>query len=117
MPTSLPDFLRHILDECNYIVGVSRGRSKEQLLNDETMKRAVARSIEIIGEAVKKLDPEFVSKYPHVEWKRIARSRDRIIHHYFDIDYDIVWNIVHDKIPDLKNHVEEILKELERGDA
>ena len=112
MPTSLPDFLQHILDECNYITAVSKGKSLEELLEDETMKRALTRSIEIIGEAVKKLDDEFKAKQPHIEWKKIARSRDRIIHHYFGIDYDIIWQIITEKIPPLKDYIGEIITEL-----
>ena len=78
------------------------------------MKRAITRSIEIIGEAAKKLDDDFKHKYPHVEWKKIAGSRDRIIHHYFGIDYDIIWEIVTDKIPPLKDYMEEIISELKK---
>ena len=111
MSTSLRDFLQHILEECNYILSVSRNLSYEEFLEDETLKRAVTRSIEIIGEAVKKLDNEFRSKYPEVEWKKMAQSRDRIIHHYFGIDYDIIWKITNEKIPFLRDYVEEIIKQ------
>ena len=58
MSPSQPDFLQHILDECNYILKVTQGKSREFCFEDETMKRALVRSIEVIGEAVKKLDED-----------------------------------------------------------
>ncbi len=81
-------------------------------MDDETYKRAIIRSIEVIGEAVKKLDDDFRNKYPHIEWKKMARTRDKMIHHYFGIDYDIVWEIVTEKIRPLKEYIEEITLEL-----
>lgn len=115
MLNSLPDFLKHILDECDYILNVSKGKNREQLLDDETHKRAIVRSIEVIGEAVKKLDDDFRNKYPHIEWKKMARTRDKMIHHYFGIDYDIVWEIITEKIAPLKQYIEEIIIELQNS--
>ena len=62
--------------------------------------RAVVRSIEIIGEASKKIDEEFKATHPPIEWKKMAGARDKLIHDYFGIDYDIVWDIIVTKIPD-----------------
>ncbi len=110
MSPSLLDFLRHILDECNYILSVSNGKTQEQVLNDPTFQRSIVRSIEIIGEASKKLNEEFRNKYPQIEWKRMAKSRDKMIHHYFGIDYEIVWEIITQKIPGLQEYVQKILE-------
>lgn len=111
MSTSPRDFLQHILEECNYITGASKGLPRDRFVEDETLKRAMTRSIEIIGEAVKKLDEEFRAKYPGIEWKKLAGARDRIIHHYSGIDYDIIWEIVEEKVPQLKDYIEEIISE------
>lgn len=69
--------------------------------------------MEIIGEATKKLDDDFRLKNPQIEWKKIAGTRDIMIHHYFGIDYDIVWNIITEKIPDLQFEVTRIIEALE----
>jgi uncharacterized protein with HEPN domain len=67
------------------------------------------RSLEIIGEAPKKLDDEFKSVNHHIEWKKIAGTRDKLIHDYFGIDYDIVWDIIQTKIPDLDYFLKELV--------
>ena len=88
------ELLRHIQDETNFILQHTTAISKEQLLNDEVLCRAIIRSLEIIGEAAKKIDEEFKSDYPQIEWKKIAGTRDKLIHEYFGVDYDIVWDII-----------------------
>lgn len=111
MSPSQPDFLQHILDECNFILIVAEGKPRDSVLEDETLKRAIVRSLEIIGEATKKLDDDFRLQHPQIEWKKIAGTRDIMIHHYFGIDYDIVWSIITDKIPELQFCLEEIIRE------
>jgi uncharacterized protein with HEPN domain len=68
------------------------------------------RSIEIIGEAVKKLPDEVRDNYPDFEWKSMAGMRDKLIHDYFGVDYDIVWDVVTNKIPALKEKIQKIIK-------
>jgi len=74
------EYLKHIAEECLFILSVSKGLSKEAFLNDEILKRATVRSLEIIGEATKKIPTEFRSKYSSIEWKSMAGMRDRLIH-------------------------------------
>lgn len=114
MYPSQPEFLQHILDECNYILKVTAGKKSEDVLKDDTLKRALVRSIEIIGEAVKQLDDDFRLRFAHVEWKKIAGTRDMMIHHYFGIDYDMVWEIITEKIPELQHSITDIIEELKR---
>lgn len=78
------------------------------------MKRASVRSLEVIGEATKNLSEEFKEKYPVVEWKKIAGMRDKLIHHYFGINWDIVWDVIQNKLPDMGNEIR-ILVEKEYG--
>ncbi len=105
------EFLRHILDECRYALKVTKGKTSEEVLSDETLTRALVRSLEIIGEATKRLDDDFTARYPHVEWKKMAGTRDKMIHHYFGIDYKIMWSIITEKLPDLEGFITEILEE------
>jgi len=69
---------------------------------DETLQRAFTRSLEIIGEAVKKLPAEFKDSHNEVNWKEVAGMRDVLIHEYFGVDYEIVWSVVKNDIPELK---------------
>jgi uncharacterized protein with HEPN domain len=83
--------------------------TRDKFFNDETLKRAFVRSIEIIGEATKKLSDELKQNYPNIEWKAIAGMRDRLIHDYFGIDYEIVWDVVINKIPQLHTEIQQII--------
>ena len=70
---------------------------RELFLRDETLKRAFVRSLEIIGEAVKQVPEVFRAKYPQVEWRKMAGTRDRLIHDYLGVDYELVWDIVENR--------------------
>ncbi len=104
------EYLNHILDETAYIMADSAKVNKAEFLENGTLKRAYVRSIEVIGEAVKQLPDELRRKYSAIEWREIAGMRDRLIHVYFGIDYDIVWDVVINKIPVLDKEVKQILE-------
>jgi uncharacterized protein with HEPN domain len=76
---------------------------------DETLKRAVTRSLEIIGEATKKIPADFKFKWNTNSWKSMACMRDRLIHEYFGVNYRIVWDVVKTKIPILHVQIQELL--------
>jgi uncharacterized protein with HEPN domain len=103
------DYLRHILVEVEYLLVQSQGLSFDRFASDETLRRAFVRSLEIIGEAVKNLPEEFRASHPEVEWRPIARMRDRLIHGYFGVDYQIVWDVVQEKLPELKRNIQKII--------
>lgn len=109
MPLSSLEYIHHIIDEIKYLIAESNGLSKAEFLRNETLKRAFVRSIEIIGEASKKVLPEFKSRHPEIEWKAIAGMRDRLVHDYFGVDYDIVWDVIQNKIPDLYKQTTKII--------
>ena len=79
----------------------------EKFINNPVLGRAFVRSLEVIGEAVKKLPIEIREKYPKVPWKNIAGMRDVLIHDYFGIKYEIVWKTVKERIPELRKQIEE----------
>jgi len=106
------ELLRHILDEVDFVLINTKGKTKDVVINDGILCRAIVRSLEIIGEATKKLDEEFTAAHPHIEWKKMARTRDKLIHDYFGVDYDIVWNIVETKLPELKEFIDGIFNDV-----
>lgn len=110
MLPSLLDFLQHIIHECHYIVDAKEGKTLDDLLSDETYSKAIVRSLEIIGEATKKLPEELRKKYPLVHWTEIAGMRDVLIHNYFGVDYDVVFNTINQDIPDLYRELKRIVE-------
>jgi len=111
MPRSHLELLHHIADELDFLLSESAGVDEATFLDDEKAKRAFARSFEIIGEATKNLPNALTRKYPEVEWKAMARMRDRLIHRYFGVDYGLVWNTVKDDIPGLARKISRIIAE------
>lgn len=102
-------YCEHILAEAEYLTAASAGISREAFLTDETLKRAFVRSLEIIGEAVKQIPDDFRARYPQVEWRKMAGTRDKLIHDYLGVDYELVWDIAQSKIPGLRKAMAEIL--------
>lgn len=109
MSPSLRNYLQHINDEVQYLHTVTTGLDKTDFLANDTLKRAVVRSLEIIGEAVKQLPPASRNEHPEIPWRSIARMRDRLIHHYFGIDYDIVWDILMTQLEPLSHAIKHML--------
>lgn len=94
-------FLADIRLSCERITRYLDGFTYEQFLADEKTYDAVLRHLTIIGEAAKQIPGNVQVKHPTVEWRKIARFRDIVVHHYFAIDNQIVWDIVTTKVPDL----------------
>lgn len=109
MSKELKEYLRHIHEECLYIISVSENLLFEDFIKDETLKRAVVRSLEIIGEASKKIPADFKVKWNTIQWKNMAGMRDRLIHDYIGVNYAIVWDVMKNKIPDMNKQISEFL--------
>ena len=107
-------FIEHILDSIKAIKEFSRGIRKVELISSRLKQSAIVREIEIIGEAVKNLSEQLKSKYKNIEWREIAGTRDKMIHHYFGVDLNIVWNIIKKDLPVLRKKIKEIKEELTR---
>jgi uncharacterized protein with HEPN domain len=103
------EYLRHINDECSYVISVSENLDFNDFVEDETLKRAVVRSLEIIGEATKKIPADFKVKWNTIPWKNMAGMRDRLIHDYIGVNYSIVWDVMINKIPDMHKQISEFL--------
>lgn len=104
------DYLRHILIEADYLVERSAQLTSDSFRTDATVQRAFVRSLEIIGEASKKVPADFRARHPQVEWRAMTGMRDRLIHDYFGVDYDLVWDVVRNRIPALRRQIAAILE-------
>jgi uncharacterized protein with HEPN domain len=104
------DYLRHILAEADYLLATSEDLTFDAFMADETLQRAFVRSLEIIGEAAKKVPDNFRGEHPDIEWRAMAGIRDRLIHDYFGVDYEIVWDAVQNRIPELRRQIATILE-------
>lgn len=112
MSRSTREYLLHILDEATYVQTQVQTLDRVQFLQNETYKRAFVRSMEIIGEATKHLPMDFRESYANVAWREMAGMRDHLIHGYFGVDYEIVWDVATNQIPVLTKQIRKILHEL-----
>lgn len=104
-------YLMHILVECEYISSViTNDVPMYQFLSDETLKRAIARSLEIIGEATKKIPVNIKIQWNDIQWKHMAGMRDKLIHDYMGINYLIVWDVAKNIIPTLIPQIKEVIE-------
>lgn len=99
------DILRHIHEETQYLLS-KHYVTYDELIASPTLQRAFVRSIEVIGEATKKLSELFRDNNKEIDWKAIAGMRDKLIHDYFGVDYQIVYDVVKNEIPKLNNVIE-----------
>lgn len=97
------ELLKHINEECIYLISVKESCSSyQEFISNETLKRAVVRSLEVIGEATKKIPIDVKIKWNLIKWKQMAGMRDRLIHDYMGVNYNIVWDVVVNIIPELQ---------------
>ena len=102
-------YLNHILEFIENVLEDTYGFTEEKFLINRTIKQAVTRNVEMMGEAVKHLSSEFITKHNNIPWQKIARTRDMLIHHYFEVDDQQLWKIIIDDLHKLKISIENIL--------
>ena len=105
------DFLSDIQEAVRRVMAYTTTMTYDTFLADTRTQDAVIRNLEIIGEATKNLSAELRAKHPDMPWKGMAGVRDRLIHHYFGVNLDIVWHIVTAELPDVASRIEEILRD------
>ncbi|MHA1747540.1 MAG: HepT-like ribonuclease domain-containing protein [Promethearchaeota archaeon] len=99
------EILKDILEAINRIETYTKNMNYEKFLGDIKPQDAVARNIEIIGEAVKNISSDFKRKHNNINWRSIAGTRDKIIHFYFGIKWDVIWDVVKNELLDLKEEI------------
>ena len=104
-------FLKDIENSLLKIFKYTNDIDFDKFMTNDMLKDAIERNFEIIGEAVKKLPSEFREKYPHIPFKQVAGMRDKLIHDYFGIDYQIIWKTIKDKLPAFYNSIKDIIDE------
>jgi uncharacterized protein with HEPN domain len=104
------DFLNDIREAARRIKAYTAAMTYDQFLADIKTQDAVVRNLEIIGEATKGISSALRAKYPEMPWKGMTGIRDKLIHHYFGVNLDIVWDVVTVELPALERQVEGILR-------
>ena len=100
------DNLLHIIAEADFLLHESHGLTSDEFQTNEILRRAFVRSL---GDATKRLPREYRAQHPSIEWHRIAATRDRLIHDYFGVDYELVWDVVQTRIPELRRPLASLL--------
>ncbi|PIV70402.1 MAG: hypothetical protein COS08_00390 [Euryarchaeota archaeon CG01_land_8_20_14_3_00_38_12] len=103
-------YLKHILDSIYRIEDYIQEIEYEDFMDNHLLQDGVIRQLEIIGEATKMLSREIKEKYPNISWKDMAGMRDKLIHGYFGVDLDAVWDTAKKDVPRLRNEIEKIME-------
>ena len=103
------DYIQDIIDSINDIETFIKDMDFEEFAGDKKTVNAVIRSIEVIGEAAKKIPKSLRNKHSIIPWKKMAGMRDKLIHEYFGIDMEILWKVAKDELPPLKPLIQEIM--------
>jgi uncharacterized protein with HEPN domain len=105
-------FLQDVQNSVTKIFKYTTNIDYQEFVSNDMIKDAVERNFEIIGEAVKNLSEDFRNKYPNIPFKQIAGMRDKLIHDYFGVDYEIVWKTIKDKLPEFNSDIEKLITDL-----
>ena len=105
------DKLEEILKVAREIIEVTDGKERSDLDRDIMLKRTLERCIEIMGEAANVLSEDVKLEHSDIDWQKIIGMRNRLVHEYFEVDYDIIWDASQDKVPGLISYLEHILEE------
>ena len=100
--------LQHLRDAADKAIAFTEGRDRADLDTDEMLRLALTKLVKIVGEAAKQVSPTMQHEHPEVPWSAAAKMRDRLVHHYFDIDLDVLWITIQDDLPALLRVLPEV---------
>jgi len=103
-------YLNHIVDAIERIEEYCQGVSRQKFLKNKMVAAAAVRELEIIGEAARNVSREFRKMNPELPWEQMTGTRNRLIHEYFGVDLEIVWQTIIQDLPNLKNSVKHLLE-------
>lgn len=109
------DRLRHMVEAAQEAVDHAAGRTRQDLDEERLLQHALVRLVEIVGEAAGRLSPETQAMAPHLPWSMMVSMRNRLIHDYFMVDLDVVWDTVTLDLPALIPQIERLLEDVERS--
>lgn len=112
MSISMVERLRHIEQEARFLMDAQAEHSRDEAEADRYVRRAIIRSLEVIGEAAKNLPEEFLNAHPEIEWRKVGSMRDRLIHGYFGVHWETVWNVLTDHVPTLLKVVHTAIEDM-----
>jgi uncharacterized protein with HEPN domain len=102
--------LRHMLDAARKAIAFTQGHNRADLDSDELLALAVVRLVEILGEAAKNVSQDIKDQTPEIAWRQMAGTRDRLTHAYFDVNLDIIWDIITTDLPPLAEKIEALFR-------
>lgn len=106
------DYVTDILAAIKEVEEFTQGMNFKTFLSDKKTTNAVIRSLEIMGEAAKRVPDHVKEKYPDIPWKRMAGMRDKLIHEYSGVDLEIVWTVIKEELPPVKPRVEKVFNDM-----
>lgn len=104
--------LHHIADALKTAIGFTKGKTRTDLDTDNMLTFALVHAIQIVGEAAAKIDTDMRDQYPQIPWALIIGMRNRLVHAYFDINHDILWETATEAVPTLLGQVQALLNDL-----
>lgn len=102
-------YIEHILDTANKAIGFIDGLSREDFDNNELLRLSLTHLLQVIGEAARRVSPDFRANHPAIPWKAVVGMRSKVVHDYLDVDDDIVWDTVKNDLPFLVVELEKII--------
>jgi uncharacterized protein with HEPN domain len=116
MKKDFRDYIADILNAIQEVEEFTRGMNFNTFLKDKKTINAVIRSLEVMGEAAKRIPEDVKEQYSDIPWKRMAGMRDKLIHEYSGVDLEIVWLVIKEEVPPIKPLIEKLFNDMGKGD-